>query len=334
MARQLEMEVANLVCRFGEQKVLIDFLDDIVIPAFFVDEERANRGNDYYFTGQQFVYLKRGDIDSLALTCRFIKSTILTRHQTYSRNDGLIKDEKSLPSAPSALAALLLKSHRLLYLREVPNAPAPSTFGTTFVHFMKRIIDNKRNDHIIENMMEGRRISKASAAEQYPYPDLRVVPVVSQESLKEFINRFDSLNTVKIEVAPTNNELDNNKFFKLLRSSKSSMNSTRTVVQHHNSQGLDKESTLEHVEAAKQGNAFVQMKGKDASGDDLVGDNNNFSVRAIVDTDTDDPDRSIKDLYERYEGLIQEDVINVGQSLDDITGKLKSSYNRFLSEDS
>ena len=131
MARKLELEVANFVVRFESKYVLNDLLDEVVLPAFFSGKTREYKETTYFFHEPEFKYLEKGNIDSLALVCRLVKDTVLRRHQIYTRNRGIVPDEYEIKSAPSAIATLLLKSHRLLYVREVPNAPSAKQFGNT-----------------------------------------------------------------------------------------------------------------------------------------------------------------------------------------------------------
>lgn len=331
MDRPLDLEIANFVCRFGEKLVLNDLLEEVVLPAFFREDTRRYGGTEYFFTDQKFGYLKRNNVDSLALRCRFIKNTVLRRHQVYSPTEGLVSDEKSLESAPSAIAVLLLKSHRLIYLREVPFAPTPAQFGTTFQNFLKLQMTTYHHALYQEALRTGARVTKKSLRTRFPFPTVDVVPVVSSESLKHFVNRFELLNTLKIEVAPTNSELDNSEFFKMLRASKQKVDSQKTVVQHQNSKGLDKDGCIAHVEAAKQGNARIQMKGVDANGDALIGNNENFSVHASVEPG-DGVEERAKDAFEKYEELVDEKVIDVGKPTRDDTEKLKDIYKRFEQE--
>ncbi len=328
MDRPLDLEIANFVCRFGDRLVLNDLLEEVVLPAFFREDPRRYGETQYFFTDQEFGYLKRNNVDSLALRCRFIKNTVLRRHQVYSPTEGLVSDEKSLESAPSAVAILLLKSHRLIYLREVPFAPSPAQFGTTFQQFLRSAMEAYHHDLFQDAIHSGNRVTKKSLRQKFPLPTVDVVPVVSSESLKHFVQRFDSLNTLKIEVAPTNSELDNSAFFKQLRASKEKVDSQKTVVQHHNAKGLDKDGCIAHVEAAKQGNARIQMKGVDANGDSLIGNNENFSVHATVEPG-DGVDERAKDAFEKYEELVDDKVIDLGKPTRDDSEKLKEIYKRF-----
>ncbi len=95
MNRPLELEVANFICRFGDKFVLNDLLDEVVLPAFFNSPPRKYGATQFFFAEQEFAYLRRNDVSSLALRCRFIMSTVLRRHQVYLPGKGLRADEKS-----------------------------------------------------------------------------------------------------------------------------------------------------------------------------------------------------------------------------------------------
>lgn len=329
MARQLDIEISNLVCRFGPKLVLNDLLEEVVIPAFFRVNARDFGETQFFFTEQTFGYLKEGDIDSLALHCRFIKSTVLRRHQVYSPSKGLVTDEKSIESAPSAVAILLLKSHRLLYVREVPHAPAPAQFGTTLKHFLRLSMSAFQNERYQAERQAGSKVTKKAIKARYPSPEVDVIPVVSSESLKHFVNRFKSLNTLKFEIAPTNSELDNSEFFKMLRESKSNVASKTTVIQHHNPNGLNKAQCVSTVEAAKQGNAHIYMKGTDSNGDELKGNNENFSVRATLEEPGEEYDALAIDAYEKYEELVEDKVVVIGYPTRDDSKKLQDVFKRY-----
>lgn len=327
MPRPLEVEVANFICRFGKP-VLLDLLDEVVLPAFFSDDRRTYMETEYFFMDQSFRYLVKNDVSSLALCCRLVKNTIIRRHQVYRKEKGIVPDPKSLESAPSAIAVLLLQSHRLLYVREVPSAPSMTVFGSTFAKFMKSQVMSYRQALYEERKKAGKKPKKKHINEEVQVPDVSVVPVVNNESLKDFVARFDVLNSLKIEVAPTNNELDNEDFFKSLRIRKSEVGSTRTVVQHANAKGLDKQGCLKQVQAAKQGNLLIEMRGKDDSGDELKGDNEAFSVRANLPTASANVQKCADAAFAKYNELIESEVVQVGKPVDDYTEKLKTSFKK------
>lgn len=328
MARELELEVANFVCRFGDDKVMGDLLDQVVIPAFFADEIRDARGTEYFFTRQDLSYLKGSDIDSLALSCRFIKNTTLKRYQIYSEAKGIVHDEKSLESAPSAIAILLLHSHRLLYVKEVPGAPTVQQFGSTFKYFMRNIVMAHRDAVYGERVESGEKVTRKQVANDIPIPTVDVVPIPASESLKDFIARFEVLSTLKVELAPTNNEVDNEDFFKQLRGTKKEVGSATTRLVHTNSNGLDKKGVYEHVNAAKQGNAYVTMVGEDQNGDELRGNNNDFSVRANIGEAGMDYAAILAKSYTQFSSLVKKGVVTLGKASDDLTKRLRASLKR------
>jgi hypothetical protein len=332
MPRELELEVGNFVCKFGEKLVLVDLLDEVVLPAFFADTTREYRDTEYFFTERQFAYLRKGDADSLALICRFVKNTILRRHQIYSETEGIVHDEQSLPSAPSAVAVLLLKTHRLLYVREVPSAPSMHQYASTFKYLMRNAVFEHRNSIYELRRDSGERVSRTQVKQLIPVPDVHVVPLVSRESLEAFIKRFEKLTSLKVELATTNSELDNEDFFKNLRKRKDEVGSATTIVQHRNPTGLNKKGCTEHVEAAKQGNAYVEMRGVDKNGADLVGNNDNFSIRATLPEHPQSVKRTANASVDKYFELLADKVITIGDFTDDQVQKITESFGRFSAE--
>ncbi len=330
MPRQLELEIGNLLCKFGEKLVLNDLLTPVVVPAFFADTTRSYRDTSYFFTRQKFSYLKPGDIDTLALTCRFVKNTVLRRHQIFDSNKGIVQSEDSMESAPSSIAILLLSTHRLLYVREVPNAPSMNQFASTFKFLLRNSVMNYHNSLYSQAEAGLKPISMRAIKAQIPIPEVSVIPLVSRESLKTFVDRFEILKNLKVQLAPTNNELDNEDFFKNLRKRKEEVGSTTTVVVHRNNAGLNKQGCLEHVEAAKQGNAFVEMRGVDAQGDELVGTNSEFSVKALLPKETKAMSKNIEQAIDKYFELLGSEVITVGKAADNKKQQLAEIHNEHM----
>ncbi len=334
MAKNLEVEVANLVCRFGSTLVLNDLLREVVLPGFLSDDIRKIQGTEYFLIDQKFVYLEDRKIESLALCCRLVKNTTLRRHQIYSPSSGIIADEKSLASAPTSIAVLLLKSHRLLFVKEVPGAPSMQQFGATLKHRLRNSV-LQYHSALVEEEIKGRgKLAKKhkseikkEIAEKFPIPDVSVTAITSKEALKTFIHRFGLLTTLRVEIAPTNNELDNEEFFQNAREAQDQVKSIKSTLTHHNSKGLNKEGVLEHVEAAKQGNLRVRMVGKDKNGDDLKGDNEDFSVKASLGVSEIAFDQGIEAAYSRYQDLKSSRVISEGQHQSDYADKLREAFN-------
>lgn len=329
MARELQLEVANFVCRFGETFVLNDLLNEVVIPSFRADAVRSIRGTDYFFLDQDLRYLGEERIESLALCCRFVKNTKLTRYQTYSETKGIVPNELSIDSAPTSIVALLLYSHRLLFIKQVPNAPTPQQFGATFRHRMRDAVLDYRLSEYDRQVNAEEHVTKKSVADAFPIPDISITPIPSSEALRAFIYRFDELRNLKIELIPTNNELDNEEFFEDTREAKEQVGSSKTSLTHHHPKGLDKKGVLQHVEAAKQGNLHVKMSGNDKNGASLIGDNEDFSVKASLGTQQLSFDEGVSLAYSKYRGLTGEGIISEGELQNDYADKLREAFNLF-----
>ena len=327
MARKLELEVANFICRFGDKYVLNDLLEEIVLPSFFADTRRSIKGTDYFFIDQKMLYLDENEsIESLALCCRLVKNTTLKRHQIYTPNEGIVSSERTLKSAPSSIAVLLLHSHRLLFVREVPGAPSIHQFGTTFKHRMRDEVLNLQAALYDKYRTSGEKVTRKKIKKLFPVPDVDVTPLTSSEALRTFIDRFAVLTTLKVGLAPTNNELDNEEFFEDAREAQELVGGVKTILTHTNPKGLDKEGCIEHVEAAKQGNLQVEMRGKDQHGDDIKGDNSDFSVRASLGTSEVRFDDGVINAYNRYQNLKEEEVVSEGPQLHDYAQKLRDAF--------
>jgi hypothetical protein len=136
----------NLICRFGENFVLLDLANEIVLPAF-IDSKLSRKYGDttYIFRDVDVAEIplaasteeKTGrGVPLLVVYGRLIKDTLLIREQFYTPERGLEKDRGSLPSAPSSFFALILNNHKLMYMAETDQAPALGAFQATLQHFL------------------------------------------------------------------------------------------------------------------------------------------------------------------------------------------------------
>lgn len=113
-----------------------------------------------------------------------------------------------------------------------------------------------------------------------PPPVLEVVPLGTEESLEQFIGSFSVIETVSITLLNTNDEIDNDDFFKEIRRRKDKMGAEKTTIVHRNSDGLNKEETLDEVRTVSgQGNARTQVIGKDQQGRDKNGNEEDFKIK-------------------------------------------------------
>lgn len=175
MTRTPSVTFANLICRFGDRHVLLDLAREVVLPAFADTSLRRPYGStSYFFFGIKLSEFENPDTDAgvplLVLYGQFVKDTILTRTQVFSPDVGLVSDEESMPSAPSAFFALVLNSHKLVYLPETPHAPPLGTFGSTVQHFLRL----KHREHINALYDQARNTeepkTKKRSTTRFPYP--------------------------------------------------------------------------------------------------------------------------------------------------------------------
>ena len=200
---------ANFVCRFGEQKVLLDYAEEIVIPAFTRAYVRTyGERTHYHFYNVELVKLEDvGDVPVLALAGRFIKNTELTRHQIFDARQGLVQDERSMASSPSAYFVLILNNHRLIYFPETPHAPDFSSFGAT----CRRFLVNARSEYVDgvhrQRREDGDRVTKQAVYEEHPRPTLDVIPLTGQDSVEQFMRRYEVLKRIDFRLVRPNDDI-------------------------------------------------------------------------------------------------------------------------------
>lgn len=265
----------------------------------------------------------------LCIAGRYIKDTVVKREQVFDEeNDELVRDNGSLHTSPSAVFTLILNNHRLIYLSETSYAPNLLAFQKTAEKFIKckyyEFIDelHQQNRH--------RGVTKTELYREYDPPSLEIIPLASEESISEFIDQYDFLKTVEIKLLTTNNELDNNEFFKQARKVKEEVHANTTTITHNNGKdGLSKVAVTRQLESAlSQGNSTVKLKGRDKQGNNLEGNNENFKIKSqltkIPQTISGIANRG----YETFQSLVDQRIISVGENRDNISDKIKQLWNK------
>jgi len=313
---------ANLICKFGDNFDLLDLVEEIVIPAFLNTStpSRTYAKTSYFFADMKLLRLSEDSIPTLALAGRFIKDTTLTSEQIYV--DGkLVKRNAEIESAPSAIFTLILNNHKLIYYPETAHAPGLDSFRSTALHYIrhqyhefvngewearKAIWENE------ENSTAGKPLKK-DVLNDFPFPSLDVVALPSDISLKQFLNGFDKLNEISIQIVRPNNELDNSgMFMPALRSSSESLDAKTSKVIHSSPDGLNKASAETQLSrVAGEGNAKIDMKGKDDTGGRISGNNENFRLMVPVKSMPVTIWRAAKKLYEIFNDQITHGSIHL-----------------------
>lgn len=306
MARfQQHLNIANFICKFGEQKVLLDFGTEIVIPAFTENLTRKYADTSYFFHQVEIVDLGNDGRDEIAIAGRFVKQTKIARDQVFA-DGNLVKDHRELDSAPASFFALLLSNHKLLYVRENSGAPSLATFGSTVESFL-RVKHKKWVDAEYERRNEGeQKVTKKSILDSVPPPELNILELSSEVSIREFVKKFRTLNSVEVRLVNTNHELDNSPLFGDLREVKEAVGADRLTVKTEKSgeKGLLKDKVSRLVaKPAEDGNSVITLRGVDQAGDKLNGNNSEFKLSIPVKTL---PSRVTKALHVMFEAYVKQ----------------------------
>ncbi|WP_146097990.1 hypothetical protein [Xanthomonas arboricola] len=157
----------------------------------------------------------------IGIVGRFVKDGIISREQVY-RQGSLVKNHAQLQSSPSALFLLILNNHRLVYLKETSFAPNKEAFRSTVLKFLREthielrkkqfeIFDEKNATRIV------RRELKDEWDKKYPRPTLDLIALTTEDSIEEFIGRYEVLKAVKITFKETNDESSLNDFLRTFK---------------------------------------------------------------------------------------------------------------------
>lgn len=305
-----EIEIGNLVIKFGDAYNLLDMLSEVVLPAFFNKElKRSFSETSYLFYRPEFLDVE----DEPVIVGRLVKDTVLEREQLLK--DGELREASGkLPSSPSSLFVLLLGCHRLLFVREHRGSPTMDNFRTTLSAFLKRchrwFLEAKAKE---ADRDTGEQLKMRDLVRMFPYPHVDLTPLGSHESIQSFLQKFKRIDTVTAHLLETNSEIDNEGMFRSIRGSQKRMRSVRTSLHYENKkQGLNpSETELQLTALSKQGNHGMKVTGVDSSGERLEGNNDSFKVKIPIADLPEELDAAAGVLIQRFNGLKNNKIITV-----------------------
>ncbi|MCW7551087.1 hypothetical protein NX722_00100 [Endozoicomonas gorgoniicola] len=311
----LNMEMGNLICRFGTKKVLLDLVNEIVLPGFLDDTLVRSYGKtSYFFHDVKPVLLnEKGKEPVVAVIGRLIKDTTLEREQVFEKGKGIVRKTGEMASAPSAMFLLILNNHRLIYVRETKNAPKMETFRATLLSFLR----NKHKSYIdaLHKENKSKKVTKNKLLDDTPRPTIELIPLTSDEDIETFVKKYDVLKSVEISLSDRNDESDNDPFFEAMQKRKDAMGSKKSTIVHSNSKGLDKaEVIVEISEATEQGNQIVKLSGVDCSGDILRGNNEEFQLRKHVEKVSNNSQKAANELFTSFQELVEDGLVKLPQT--------------------
>lgn len=332
------IEFANVVIRFGD-KVLLDHFDDIVFPSFVEDNERSHTDTRYFFQMADLVNygVDENGMPVLAMVGRFIKDGVLRRQQVFEQGELQQKPGK-MKSSPSALFMLLLHNHRLIYVKETPDAPSMETFRTTLLAFLKRTHGKLRRETFkeidkAEPTLAGRRPRKDRFDEEYKTPTVQLIPLSSPDDIRTFVERYKVLRQVKFTFAETNDENPLHDMFAQMRAAKEAVGADASSLIHGATEGLNKEQAITQIsEATEQGLNEVQLRGLDDEGDLLSGNTEEFKLKKSIGNISTKPVDAGSTMLKVFNDLKDDGMITLSKIAPKTVKRIQEIYRGYFAE--
>lgn len=336
-----KLEFANFTCTFGAKLVMLDLFEEVVWPSF--QQRRYVRklmGSEYFFLDTRLVPIESPDKEQLlCIAGRLVKNTKIKREQVFRGERGLVEDYSELETAPSSMFALILNSHRLIYVKEVSGAPDLSTFRSTCQSFLsdshKAFIHRLYEQNKLERDREptAERKTKKELLIEYPYPVLRVTPLTDKQELRQFIQQFATIQGLSVKLLKTNREdIDNDDFWSEVDKRRDRIGSLRTSVDFSNKRdGLNESEVYEQCNAATTlGNSEIKIQGLNPYGDKLKGNNTDFSLSVELEDVSKNIQTAAPQLVDTYFGLVETGTIKKPTVIGSISSKIASFIGKLI----
>lgn len=299
------LEIANLVCKFGEHN-LLDLYEEVIVPSFFNNKNRKAGKSNFYFDEVSLVNLGKdilGTKDTIAIVGRFVKQTQLEREQYRDASGKLVKDKKKLASAPSAIFALILNNHRLLYAAETKYAPTTENFRSTLSYFI-------RNEQI--NYKDSLPKDKRNPfLKEFPIVEITLTPLTNQKTLNENIYLFTKLKKVTFILNDRNSEIDGEDMFRQMQEV-SDESGGQGKFEITNNEGLNQKVIAKEANKATiQGNQKIILLGTDKSGNKLKIDNEDVKIQTSVNIVQNNIFLSVLHMFSEFTKLLKSEEIKV-----------------------
>jgi hypothetical protein len=311
----------NLHCKFGDYD-LLDFANEIVIPAMFKDYTRTYGDNIYFLHKVNLVTINNYYENIVGIAGKLVKNMKLKREQYYDESRyELVPDERSIESSPSSFFLIILNYHRVLFLKENRDAPSPEEFASTCTKFF-----NRRRDEYIDALKESNididgtksesKLTKKYLRNNIPKSKVHIVPLSSEANFSSFVDNYSVLRKVEVKFINTNTEIDPGDFFQQVRQQKSSIGAETTNLRHSTSRrdGLNKENIKRTFgQASEQGTSKIVLDGQDNYGEKLKGSNESFKVSTEVDEPYGDQDivNRSRWYFGYFKNLLEQGIVSV-----------------------
>jgi hypothetical protein len=328
--RQNDLSFANFVLRFGPNEVLLDYVQEIVLPAFLNEGHIRRHGEtEFRFYNTRLRKLGTHDGDPvLGITGHFVKDMKLRRQQIFDESRGLVANSAEIESAPSSFFILILNNHRLLYFAETASAPTLESFGATAQHFLRTewhrfVRERLKHDNVTRTGTE--RLSLRQLQQRIPTPVLEVVRVAGRDAITETIARFGKITQLRFKLIEPNDETDASEAIEAVEQTWRPTEPTRLEVLVSGQRGLKKDEVERTVTEASEGqNTHILVDGEDEDGLKMKADNDEFALSVpIIDPPKDDTDLT-STLFEKYRELSEQGKVKGLKAIAKVIEKIKT----------
>ncbi|MFB5673569.1 hypothetical protein ACE3NQ_13485 [Paenibacillus terreus] len=303
MKEKKVLNIANFNLTFGkENKPMLEYLEEIVLPAFKSKIEREDDGNRYLFDDVQIVELR----GYYFIVGEFIKRTTLEIRSRYSEKDGIRDTNERVPSDPYSLFIISLNNHRMILIKNQKGSPDIRSFNTTAKIIIGQYVKNMNKEITIHK-------------DKLPKPNLNVVAIPFSETIQQELRKVKKVKYIKLKFYPLNGDIPVNSIFNALREemievgSKSASTTINTPKDH---------KKLSKLISETQGTVQPVLRVIDKNGSEKTLNDKSFTENITVEIDNE------KDIIENMDTALGK-VIN-NKDFNETSEENKRLYDKFL----
>ncbi|EOV9526920.1 hypothetical protein ACE41A_09520 [Bacillus cytotoxicus] len=305
MASGKSLYIANFNCTFGkEHKPMLEYFEEIVLPAFQQSEERESDGNKYFFDNVRLIMTK----GEFMLGGLLIKRTKLEVKSIY-KDGKLERTDETYPSDPYSYFLINLKNHRMVIVKNQKGSPNLGNFSATAKFALKDYISKVNKD--IDDQ-EGK----------LPTANLNIVAIPFEDAIRKELKNVKKIKNVILRFYPLNGDIDGHEVFSHMREmlqeveSKSGFTQINTPDNKENvinlldhTKGLVKPTVrVEYnngsAKTLKDGSFTEEMTISIEETDNLAEDLSNIAGKVINKEEFTDTSEENKSIYERAFGRL------------------------------
>lgn len=214
------IELANFNCTFSDlHEPMLQYFEKIVYPAFLdksiIREYKVNEksSNKYYFTEMEIVYTEK--LGYVLKGC-IVKETSYRGKSIVDENKKIIElpedTEYKLEHAPYSIFGIILKNHRLFFIKNEGASPNLTTFKATTQYVFEKYIE-KTNEIINRNiqlsLFKKEEINPLYADLEFlPGFKLKIMPFIEDEAIEKTFDAIVDIDEVSIKFVRQNGEPD------------------------------------------------------------------------------------------------------------------------------